>query len=163
MRRKFTQSDNLPLEITLYFSAFIATLQRRNVLDVPTANAMLNCVAKFSSDLTALEKIISTPLPLAYRFHLEHATSICASIRGRRADDADLLFLPFQLEPILGWTSPLAVGIAAFLFLGFLAIGEAIQSPFGYDRCVDARFRSLRLALYGVRRFEHGLRPRFAS
>ena len=60
MRRKFTQSDNLPLEITLYFSAYIATLQRRQVLDVPTCNAMLQSVAKFSSDLTALEKIIST-------------------------------------------------------------------------------------------------------
>ena len=64
--------------------------------------------------------------------------SVRRTQRGH-TDPADLLFLPFQLEPILGWTSPLAVGIAAFLFLGFLAIGEAIQSPFGYDRCVVQR------------------------
>lgn len=42
-----------------------------------------------------------------------------------------LFFLPFQLIEQLGYLVILAVAIAAFLYLGFLAAGEEIEQPFG--------------------------------
>jgi len=44
-----------------------------------------------------------------------------------------LFFLPFQLTEPLGYMTILAVAIAAFLYLGFLAAGEEIEEPFGYE------------------------------
>jgi ion channel-forming bestrophin family protein len=42
-----------------------------------------------------------------------------------------LFFLPFQLVAEFGWSSIVGVGIAAFIYLGFLAAGEEIEQPFG--------------------------------
>ena len=42
-----------------------------------------------------------------------------------------LFFLPFQLVGEFGWSSIVGVGIAAFIYLGFLAAGEEIEQPFG--------------------------------
>ena len=42
-----------------------------------------------------------------------------------------LCFLPFQLTQPLGYLTVLAVGVAAFLYLGFLAAGEEMEQPFG--------------------------------
>jgi len=44
-----------------------------------------------------------------------------------------LFFLPFQLVDQFGWYTIPGVGIAAFIYLGFLAAGEEIEQPFGYD------------------------------
>jgi putative membrane protein len=42
-----------------------------------------------------------------------------------------LFFLPFQLLDQFGWSTIPGVGIAAFIYLGFIAAGEEIEQPFG--------------------------------
>ncbi|KAJ8490090.1 hypothetical protein ONZ45_g13338 [Pleurotus djamor] len=44
-----------------------------------------------------------------------------------------LFFLPFQLVGQFRWYTIPGVAIAAFIYLGFLAAGEEIEQPFGYD------------------------------
>jgi predicted membrane chloride channel (bestrophin family) len=44
-----------------------------------------------------------------------------------------LFFLPFQLVAQFGYSTIPGVAIAAFIYLGFLAAGEEIEQPFGYD------------------------------
>lgn len=44
-----------------------------------------------------------------------------------------LFFLPFQLVSLFGYYTIPGVAIAAFIYLGFLAAGEEIEQPFGYD------------------------------
>lgn len=44
-----------------------------------------------------------------------------------------LFFLPFQLINEFGYYTIPGVAIAAFIYLGFLAAGEEIEQPFGYD------------------------------
>lgn len=44
-----------------------------------------------------------------------------------------LFLLPFQLIDQCGWSTIPVVGIASFIYLGFLAAGEEIEQPFGYD------------------------------
>ena len=42
--------------------------------------------------------------------------------------------LPFQLVATLNWLTIPAVSVVAFIFIGFLAAGEEIENPFGFDR-----------------------------
>ena len=44
-----------------------------------------------------------------------------------------LFFLPLQLINQFGWSTTPGVCIASFIFLGFIAAGEEIEQPFGYD------------------------------
>jgi predicted membrane chloride channel (bestrophin family) len=44
-----------------------------------------------------------------------------------------LFFLPFQLVSQFGYYTIPGVAIAAFIYLGFIAAGEEIEQPFGYD------------------------------
>jgi len=48
-----------------------------------------------------------------------------------------LFFLPFQLVSQFGYFTIPGVAMAAFIYLGFVAAGEEIEQPFGYD---DVRF-----------------------
>ena len=59
--------------------------------------------------------------------------SPCAILRPRSVVWLYLFFLPFQLVDDFGWHTILGVGMAAFIYLGFLAAGEEIEQPFGYD------------------------------
>ena len=71
--------------------------------------------------LSGLERILNTPIPVAYAFHLEHSVWIY------------LLALPYQLVGELNWWSIPAVTLASFALLGILGIGDEIENPFGYD------------------------------
>ena len=56
-------SHNVPLEITLYLSSYIAALQKRKVIDVPTTNTLVNALNGLVDSLTGLERILTTPIP----------------------------------------------------------------------------------------------------
>lgn len=71
--------------------------------------------------LGGFERILRTPIPLAYSVHLHHATWLY------------LLALPYQLIGSLNWFTIPAVALAAFALLGILGIGWEIENPFGYD------------------------------
>ena len=71
--------------------------------------------------LTGFERILRTPIPLAYSVHLHHAVWLY------------LLALPYQLVGQLDWWTIAVVGFASFALLGILGIGWEIENPFGYD------------------------------
>ncbi|KAG8757747.1 hypothetical protein FRC14_001576 [Serendipita sp. 396] len=115
-------SHNIPLEITLYLSAYIAALQQRKQCDVPTINLLLNSLNALSDSLTGLERILTTPIPFSFSVHLWTVTLLyCAA-------------LPFQLLETMHWLTIPATIIASFIFTGFVAAGEEIEDPFGFDR-----------------------------
>ncbi|KAJ8457039.1 hypothetical protein ONZ45_g18475 [Pleurotus djamor] len=66
---------------------------------------LMSYVSNFEESLTTLEKTLTTPLPFVYSVHIRQCVS--------------------------GYISWYA--IAAFIYLGFLAAGEEIEQPFGYD------------------------------
>lgn len=115
-------SHNIPLEITLYLSAWIAALQQRKTCDVPTINMLLNSLNALVDSLTGLERILTTPIPFSFSVHLWTVTLLyCAA-------------LPFQLIKTMGWVTIPGTAIAAFIFTGFVVAGEEIENPFGFDR-----------------------------
>lgn len=114
-------SHNLPHEISLYLSSYIATLQRRGQVDVPTSNLLLASLGQLVDSLTGFERILTTPIPFSYSIHLWVVTVFFC------------FALPFQIWATLRWVTIPSTVILCFFFFGFLVAGEEIQDPFGYD------------------------------
>jgi len=115
-------TQNLPLEISLYISSYIAALQYRKAIDAATTSNLIAALNQLVDALTGLERILTTPIPYSYSIHLWAVTIVYCFV------------LPFQLWPTLKYlTIPGTVG-ASFIFFGFLVAGEEIENPFGYDK-----------------------------
>ncbi|KAG5653807.1 hypothetical protein H0H81_010275 [Sphagnurus paluster] len=63
--RQNAVSHNLPLEISLYLSSYVAALQNRKQADVPTVNTLLASLNQLVDALTGLERILTTPIPFS--------------------------------------------------------------------------------------------------
>ncbi|KAF7327759.1 hypothetical protein MKEN_00355500 [Mycena kentingensis (nom. inval.)] len=122
LRENAKGSHNLPLEISLYLSSYIAALQRRKQLDVPTTNMLLGTLNQLVDALTGLERILTTPVPHSYSIHLWVVACLYC------------LALPSQIIATMGWLTIPGTIIVAFIFIGFLSAGEEIENPFGYDK-----------------------------
>jgi len=125
LRAKMRQnavSHNLPLEISLYLSSFIAALQNRKQLDVPTANTLIGSLNQLVEALTGLERILTTPIPFSYSIHLWVVTIVYC------------IFLPFMIWSDLKYVTIPSTVVLSFMFFGFLVAGEEIENPFGYDK-----------------------------
>ena len=71
--------------------------------------------------LLGCERILKTPVPLAYTIHLKQLLLIFCFL------------LPFQLVGQMGWWTGPTVALISFTLLGVEAIGMEIENPFGYD------------------------------
>ncbi|KDQ13630.1 hypothetical protein BOTBODRAFT_146028 [Botryobasidium botryosum FD-172 SS1] len=120
--RRRVVSHNIPLEISLYLSSYIAALQERKAIDVPTTNTLINTLCLLVDSLTGLERILTTPIPFSYSVHLWTVTVIYC------------LTLPFQIWKTMGWVTIPFTTVTAFIFFGFIVAGEEIENPFGYDK-----------------------------
>ncbi|KIY71134.1 UPF0187-domain-containing protein [Cylindrobasidium torrendii FP15055 ss-10] len=117
-----TQGDeNLPLEILRCLSEWFSVLELRASVPGSSMGSMIGLLANMEDNLTALERILTTPLPFVYSVHIRHTLWIY------------LFALPFQLVTSFGWYAIPGVSIASFIYIGFLAAGEEIEQPFGYD------------------------------
>ncbi|KAH8921536.1 hypothetical protein BT69DRAFT_1335446 [Atractiella rhizophila] len=128
LKKKASKGDqndrclNIPLEIVWALSAYLYVLEKRNNVGGNPLGQLYANVLALEDDLTTMEKILTCPLPVIYALHLRHAVWIY------------LLFMPLQLLPTYGpWLTVLGTTLAAFFFLGFIAAGEEIEQPFGYD------------------------------
>lgn len=113
--------ENLPLEIIRCLSEWFSVLEDRGVVPGTSMGTMIGSLAAFEDSLTGLERILTTPLPFVYAVHIRHTVWVY------------LFFLPFQLISLFGYYTIPGVAIAAFIYLGFVAAGEEIEQPFGYD------------------------------
>ncbi|KAI5888298.1 UPF0187-domain-containing protein [Schizophyllum commune H4-8] len=113
--------SNVPFEVCLYLSAYSAFLMRKGLLQPAIASALANALGMLQDTVTNLERIRSTPLPFAYQAHLRMSLWLY------------LLFLPFQVYPLMDWITIPGTAFASFLLLGFLEIGQEIENPFNYD------------------------------
>ncbi|KAJ4348587.1 uncharacterized protein N0V89_009965 [Didymosphaeria variabile] len=113
---------NLPLEIlnhlTVYIHTIIAASQfRANIYQTQALNAVMTL-----NDIQAnTDRILNTPLPLAYAIAISQLTWVY------------ILILPFQLYTTLGMLSIPGTLFAAYMILGFASIGREIENPFGHD------------------------------
>ncbi|KAF5392984.1 hypothetical protein D9757_001166 [Collybiopsis confluens] len=115
------RGENLPLEILRCMSEWFSVLEERNTVPGTSLGSIIGSVAALEGALSALEQILTTPLPFVYSVHIRHTVWVY------------LFFLPFQLVAEFKWHTIPGVTLAAFIYLGFLAAGEEIEQPFGYD------------------------------
>ena len=87
-------------------------------------------------NLGACERILKTPMPLAYAIHLKQLLLLYCFL------------LPFQIVANLHWWTGLISALLSFTLLGIEAIGLEIENPFGYDENdlpLDAICKTMRL------------------
>ncbi|KAG7096815.1 hypothetical protein E1B28_004224 [Marasmius oreades] len=111
--------ENLPWEILRCLSEWFSILEERSTVPGTSLGGLISSISTLEDSLGVLDKILTTPLPFVYSVHIRHTVWIY------------LFFLPFQLVQDFEWYTILGVGIAAFIYLGFLAAGGEIEQPFG--------------------------------
>ncbi|KAH7080872.1 Bestrophin, RFP-TM, chloride channel-domain-containing protein [Paraphoma chrysanthemicola] len=122
LKRAKRPLGNLPLEILGYMDSYIQTITANDTLRpagvIPGVMSELEC---FNDILVTADRILNTPLPIAYTIAISQITWIY------------VITLPFQLVHLMGWMTVPATMIAAYITLGFAAIGNEIENPFGHE------------------------------
>ncbi|TDL17547.1 UPF0187-domain-containing protein [Rickenella mellea] len=122
-RRKNREAtdSNVPLEITLFLSSYLAWLLKKGLLQPPIQSALVANIASLHDTMANLDRVRTSPIPFAYQAHLRMSMWLY------------LFFLPFQIYAQYKYLTIPATAFASFLLLGFLEIGQEIENPFGYD------------------------------
>ncbi|KAI8850773.1 Bestrophin, RFP-TM, chloride channel-domain-containing protein [Chytridium lagenaria] len=105
---------NVPMEILFHLTSYIT-------YDVQGQTAFFTALTGLMDNLTNLERIRTSPIPLIYNIHLKVVVLIY------------LLALPFQLVNALNYFTIPVVAIASFILIGIEFIAVEIENPFGED------------------------------
>jgi putative membrane protein len=103
-------NDNLgnpPLEILTYLSSYMEHVFQEKTLTGPIHQTWsMNNIASLADVLTGTERVLNTPLPIAYTIAISQITW------------AYVLVLPFQLYNYLDWVTIPGTVLAAYIILG---------------------------------------------
>jgi putative membrane protein len=118
---KLRNAKHIPLELTLWLSDYLQKQFQSDHIDSNYFISMNSSINALVEGLTSCERILRTPLPIAYSVYLKRLILIyCIS-------------LPFHLAMELDWLAAIAVGLVSFILLGVEQIGNEIENPFGHD------------------------------
>ncbi|MGF1566506.1 MAG: bestrophin family protein [Nodosilinea sp.] len=115
------QMKNPPLRVALWIADYLQTQQAQGKFNPYQLSACLKIIDSLVDSLGSCERILKTPIPLAYSIHLRQLLMLYC------------LALPFQLVDSVGWGSVLVVGLISFAVFGIEEIGIEIENPFGHD------------------------------
>lgn len=113
--------NNPPLEIALWIQDYLQHQYQRGCIHVYQLSYMQQLINTLVDSLGSCERILKTPIPLAYAIHLKQLLLIYC------------LILPFQFIQDLGWWTIPIVGFISFALFGIEEIGIEIENPFGTD------------------------------
>lgn len=119
--QKLQTMNNPPLEVAFWIGNYLQEQYERNCIHPYPLAAMIKLLDTMVDVLGSCERILKTPIPMAYAIHLRQ-----------------LIFLycfttPFQVVEHLQWATPWVVGVIAFTVFGIEEIGVEIENPFGHD------------------------------
>jgi putative membrane protein len=110
-----------PLEIAFWIGDYLQQQHDRNHLNVYQLSAMHKLLDTLVDMLGACERILKTPMPMAYAIHLKQLLLLYC------------LSLPFQMVGSVGWWTGPVVILISFTLFGIEEIGIEIENPFGRD------------------------------
>ena len=113
--------NNPPLEIAFWIADYLQTQQARGTLNTYQLTYGLETLDGLVNALGGCERILKTPMPVAYSIHLKQLLMLYC------------LALPFQMVESVGWGTPLLVALISFAVFGIEEIGIEIENPFGHD------------------------------
>jgi len=114
----------LPLSIAHELSRSLFRFKREGFLETvgpAGTNQMSQLVISMVDQLTAMERVANTPIPISYGIHLKQCVTLY------------LFALPLTLLNELGWAMVPIVTVVAFTFMGIEGIADEIEMPFGRD------------------------------
>lgn len=114
-------SRNMPLEIARWIGDYLQQEYKQNRLTNYQLTAIQGLVNTLMETVGNCERILKTPMPLAYAIHLKQLVLIYC------------LMLPFQFVKDLTWWTGLFIALVSFTLFGIEEIGVEIENPFGYD------------------------------
>ncbi len=118
---KLQAMNHPPLEIAFWLQDYLQQryyCQHLTDDQLSTMQMLLNQLVDY---LGGCERILKTPIPLAYAIHLKQLLLIYC------------LTLPFQFVNQLNWWTAPLVGLMSFTLFGIEEIGVEIENPFGRD------------------------------
>lgn len=121
---KFEQLKTMkhpPLKIGFWISSYLQTQTTQEKLDRYQLNNMIQLLNQMIDVVGICERILKTPIPLAYSIHLKQLLMLYC------------LSLPFQMVAELEWMTAPIVALISFTLLGIEEIGIQIEDPFGHD------------------------------
>lgn len=118
---KLQSTNHAPLEIAFWIGEYLQYQYDRKCLDVYQLTTLQKLVNDLIDILGGCERILKTPMPLAYSIKLKQLLLIYC------------LLLPFQLVSGLGWWTGPALAFISLILLGIEEIGAEIEEPFGLD------------------------------
>jgi putative membrane protein len=113
--------NNPPLEVAFWISDYLQQQYNRHCLNSYQLTSLQELLNILVDNLGSCERILRTPMPLAYAIHLKQLLLLYCFL------------LPFQIVQSLGWWTGLISALVSFTLLGIEAIGLEIENPFGYD------------------------------
>lgn len=113
--------NNPPLEIAFWIEDYLHEQYERNCLDVYQLTGMKELINSMIDVLGGCERILKTPIPLAYAIHLKQLLLLYC------------LALPFQMVNDLAWGTGPVVALISFTLFGIEEIGIEIENPFEHD------------------------------
>ncbi|MEH1830036.1 MAG: bestrophin family ion channel [Nostoc sp.] len=113
--------NNPPIEVAFWIGDYLQQQYNRNCLNSYQLTSMQELLNNLVDNLGACERILKTPMPLAYAIHLKQLLILYCFL------------LPFQIVESLGWWTGLISALVGFTVFGIEAIGLEIENPFGYD------------------------------
>ncbi|AFY32986.1 bestrophin family protein [Calothrix sp. PCC 7507] len=121
MYLKLKSMNNPPLEVAFWIGDYLHQQYNRNCLNSYQLTSIQELLNNLVDNLGGCERILKTPMPLAYAIHLKQLLLLYC------------LLLPFQMVESLGWWTGLISALVSFTLFGIEAIGLEIENPFGYD------------------------------
>jgi len=133
--RPTTWSDpwiaNVPLQINEMIHRYVSWVKHLDKIHMLTISGMGANVSLSIDILTNMERILTTPMPLAYAIHLRQILLVY------------LTALPFQLLRPIGWWTIVVQFIVTWALCGLENVGLEIENPFGFDESTYSLARSL--------------------
>ncbi|KAF9538930.1 hypothetical protein EC957_006015 [Mortierella hygrophila] len=114
-------SMSLPLEISYQLSLWINYVKEKELIDIPYQGQCSMALSNMIDCFGNLERILLTPIPVAYNIHLKQILTMYCCI------------LPFTTVRDVRWLTIPLCGAVAFTLFGIEAIGNQIEDPFGFD------------------------------
>ncbi|MBD2097450.1 hypothetical protein H6F90_20335 [Trichocoleus sp. FACHB-591] len=118
---KLQEMNHPPLEIAFWIGDYLQEQYSRDRLNPYQLSGMLHLLDEMVNALGGCERILKTPMPMAYAIHLKQLLLIYC------------LLLPFPLVAEIAWFTGPVVALVSFTLFGIEEIGIEIENPFGRD------------------------------
>jgi len=116
---KLQSMNHPPLELAFWINDYLESQHNQGNLSTYEMISIVQLLNQLVDCLGSRERILRTPMPLAYSIHLKQLLLLYC------------FFFPFEMVGHLGYLTGLFTTLTSFALLGIEEIGVEIENPFG--------------------------------